>query len=74
MIFLVAASAIGLLGTQATIAAPTTAFRTCLREATAKATTEKVTGDGIVERRAHRISDEEWNVAQGGRLGCRHDG
>ena len=47
MIFLVAASAISLLGTQATIAAPTTAFRTCLREATAKATTEKVTGDGI---------------------------
>jgi hypothetical protein len=47
MIFLVAASAIGLLGTQATIAAPTTAFRTCLREAAAKANTEKVAGDAI---------------------------
>ena len=47
MIFLVAASAIGLLGAQASIAAPTTAFRTCLREATAKATTEKVAGDVI---------------------------
>jgi len=32
---------------QAAIAAPTTAFRGCLRDAAAKAKTEKVTGDGI---------------------------
>jgi hypothetical protein len=47
MIGLLFASAINLAGLQASIAAPTTAFRGCLREAAAKAKTEKVTGDGI---------------------------
>ena len=47
MIGLVIASAINLTGMQAAIAAPTTAFRGCLRDAAAKAKTEKVTGDGI---------------------------
>ena len=48
MIALLAASAISLAASQATIAAPTTAFRGCLRDAASKATTEKVPGDGIV--------------------------
>jgi hypothetical protein len=47
MIALLAASAISLAASQATIAAPTTAFRGCLRDAAAKAKTEKVAGDGI---------------------------
>jgi hypothetical protein len=47
MIALLIASAINLSGLQAAIAAPTTAFRGCLRDAAAKAKTEKVTGDGI---------------------------
>jgi hypothetical protein len=47
MIGLVIASAINLTGLQAAIAAPTSAFRGCLREAAVKAKTEKVTGDGI---------------------------
>jgi len=47
MIGLLIASAINLTGLQAAIAAPTTAFRGCLREAAVKAKTEKVTGDGI---------------------------
>ena len=47
MIALLAASAISLAASQATIAAPTTAFRGCLRDAAAKAKTEKVGGDGI---------------------------
>lgn len=47
MIALVIASAINLAGLQAAIAAPTTAFRTCLKDAAVKAKTEKVTGDGI---------------------------
>jgi len=47
MILLVAASAISLVASQATIAAPTTAFRTCLREAAIKAKAEKVAGDAI---------------------------
>lgn len=47
MIILVAASAISLVATQATIAAPTTAFRGCLREAATKAKSEKVAGDAI---------------------------
>ena len=47
MIALLIASAINLTGIQAAIAAPTTAFRGCLRDAAVKAKTEKVTGDGI---------------------------
>ena len=47
MIAILMASAINLAGLQATIAAPTSAFRSCLRDAAAKAKTEKVTGDGI---------------------------
>jgi hypothetical protein len=47
MIALIGASAITLTALQATITAPTTAFRGCLREAAAKATTEKVTADAI---------------------------
>lgn len=47
MIILVAASAISLAASQATIAAPTTAFRGCLREAASKAKGEKVGGDAI---------------------------
>jgi hypothetical protein len=47
MIGLLIASAINLAGLQASITAPTTAFRSCLREAAAKAKTDKVTGDGI---------------------------
>jgi len=47
MIALVIASAINLAGLQASIAAPTTAFRGCLREAAEKAKSEKVAGDGI---------------------------
>lgn len=47
MITLIMASAINLAGLQATIAAPTDAFRGCLREAAAKAEKEKVTGDAI---------------------------
>jgi len=47
MIGLLIASAINLAGMQAAIAAPTSAFRGCLKDAAAKAKTEKVTGDGI---------------------------
>ena len=47
MIALLISSAINLTGIQAAIAAPTTAFRGCLRDAAVKAKTEKVTGDGI---------------------------
>ena len=47
MIALLIASAINLTGLQATIAAPTNAFRGCLREAATKAKSEKVAGDGI---------------------------
>ena len=47
MIALLIASAINLTGLQAAIAAPTTAFRGCLKDAAVKAKTEKVTGDGI---------------------------
>jgi len=47
MIALLAASAISLAASQATIAAPTTAFRGCLRDAATKATNEKLPGDGI---------------------------
>ena len=47
MIALVIASAINLTALQATIAAPTDAFRGCLRDAATKAKTEKVSGDGI---------------------------
>ena len=47
MIAFVASSAILLTAMQASIAAPTDAFRGCLREAMAKATSEKVAGDAI---------------------------
>jgi hypothetical protein len=47
MIALLIASAINLTGLQASIAAPTDAFRACLREAVTKAKSEKVAGDGI---------------------------
>ena len=47
MFILVAASAINLIALQASIAAPTDAFRGCLREATAKARDEHVAPDGI---------------------------
>ena len=47
MIALLIASAINLTAMQASISAPTTAFRGCLREAATKAKSEKVTGDAI---------------------------
>jgi hypothetical protein len=47
MIALLGASAIVLAGLQATINAPTDAFRGCLRESSAKATGEKIAGDAI---------------------------
>jgi hypothetical protein len=47
MIALLAASAIHLVAMQASISAPTDAFRGCLREAATKAKSEKVPGDGI---------------------------
>lgn len=47
MIILIGASAVSLTLMQASIAAPTDAFRGCLREAAAKATSEKVAGDKI---------------------------
>jgi hypothetical protein len=47
MIALLGASAITLAALQASISEPTNAFRGCLREAVAKATTEKVAADGI---------------------------
>lgn len=47
MIALIMASAINLVAAQAAIAAPTDAFRGCLREASAKAETEKVAGDAV---------------------------
>ena len=49
MIALLVASAINLTALQASIAAPTTAFRGCLRDAAAKAKGEKVGGDAIEE-------------------------
>lgn len=47
MIALLAASAINLVAMQASISAPTDAFRGCLREAATKAKSDKVPGDGI---------------------------
>lgn len=47
MIALVGASVIYLTAMQASISGPTDAFRGCLREATTKARSEKVAGDGI---------------------------
>lgn len=47
MIVLLGVSAIALSALQAGITAPTDAFRSCLREASTKATNEKVPGDGI---------------------------
>jgi len=47
MIALLGASAIVLTALQASINAPTDAFRGCLREAAAKANSEKVGGDAI---------------------------
>src|SRR5215212_11345280 len=45
MIVLLAASAVTLAGLQASINAPTQAFRTCLRGAATKAGSEKVAGE-----------------------------
>lgn len=45
MIVLLSATSIVLAALQASITAPTEAFRNCLKEASAKAATEKVTGD-----------------------------
>jgi len=58
MIGILGASAITLTALQATINAPTDAFRNCLREATEKATKDKVTGDGFeaYARESHRIA------------------
>lgn len=47
MIILLGASSIVLTALQATINAPTTAFRGCLREAAGKATSEKVAPDAV---------------------------
>lgn len=47
MIALLIASAINMTVLQASITAPTDAFRGCLREAVNKAKTDKVPGDGI---------------------------
>ena len=47
MIVLLGASALTLSALQASIAAPTTAFRGCLHDAAAKAVSEKVAADGI---------------------------
>ena len=47
MIALLGASGIVLAALQATITAPTEAFRNCLHEASDKAAKEKVTGDGF---------------------------
>jgi hypothetical protein len=47
MIALFGAAVISLAGLQASIAAPTDAFRGCLREAVVKAKGEKVAGDAI---------------------------
>lgn len=49
MIALVLASALNLAALQASISAPTDAFRGCLREASAKAEKDKVGGDAIEE-------------------------
>jgi hypothetical protein len=45
VIVLLSATSIVLAALQASITAPTTAFRDCLKEASTKASTEKVTGD-----------------------------
>jgi hypothetical protein len=47
MIALLGASALVLAGLQATIAAPTSAFRGCLHDAASKATSDKVSADTI---------------------------
>jgi hypothetical protein len=47
VIALLGASALSLIALQAGITAPTDAFRGCLREASAKATNEKVAADAI---------------------------
>jgi hypothetical protein len=47
MVALLGASALTLAALQATIAAPTSAFRGCLHDAAAKATSEKVSADTI---------------------------
>lgn len=47
MIVMVAASSLILAALQDTIAAPTSAFRSCLHSASAKATSEKVGSDAI---------------------------
>ena len=58
MIALLAASAITLTALQASINAPTQAFRGCLREAAAKAGNEKVGGDAIEAYLRNACSNE----------------
>ena len=55
MIGLLIASAINLTGCRRRSAAPTDAFRGCLKEAAVKAKTEKVTGDGDRRLCAERL-------------------
>jgi hypothetical protein len=47
MIALLGASALALTALQASIAAPTTAFRVCLHDAASKATSDKVSADTV---------------------------
>ncbi|MES2146939.1 MAG: hypothetical protein V4491_03710 [Pseudomonadota bacterium] len=47
MILLIGATAVSLTALQATINAPRNAFRDCMREASAKARSENVTGDNF---------------------------
>ena len=58
MIALLGASAIYLTGLQAAINAPTEAFRTCLREASAKASGEKVAGTAFEAYARNACSSE----------------
>jgi hypothetical protein len=58
MIALLGASAMTLLALQATINAPTEAFRGCLKQASAKATNEKVAGDAIDGYLRNACSDQ----------------
>jgi hypothetical protein len=58
MIAIVGASAISLSLLQAAIAAPTSAFRDCLREAATKAQNEKVGGDVIEDYLRNACTDQ----------------
>ena len=61
MIALLGASAIYLTGLQAAISAPTEAFRACLRQASAKASGEKVAGTAY-EAYARNACSSEMNA------------